>query len=77
MDARHDFGKILSQNLFELGMEPFARLDVLRHDHDLGEEVVRQLHIERQVEANGALSDIGAPAADVGIALKHLVEAFR
>ena len=39
--------------------------EVLRDDHGLGEEGVRQLHVERQVEADRAAADIGAPARDV------------
>ena len=46
-------------------------VDVLGDDHRLGEERVGQLHVERQVEADRPLADIGAPALDVGIALEH------
>ena len=58
-------------------LQPLARRDVLGDDHRLAEEVVRQLHVERQVEADRAAADIGAPALDVGIALQSGVEARR
>ena len=64
-DPRDRGREILGQHLLELGLQPLARVDVLGDDHRLGEEVVRQLDVERQVEADRAPADIGAPALDV------------
>ena len=51
--------------------------DVLGDDHDLAEEVVGKLRVERQIEPDRAAADIGAPALDVGIVLQRRVEARR
>jgi hypothetical protein len=43
-------------------------------DYRLREEIVGQFHRERQIEANRAAANIGAPARDVGIRLQNIVE---
>ena len=48
----------------------------LGDDHRLGEEVVGELRVERQVEAHRALADIEAPMVDVGIGLEQLLDAL-
>ena len=51
-----------------------AHLEALG-DHDgLREEVVRELLVERQVEANGAAADIERPVLDVGVGLQDRLE---
>ena len=55
-------------------MQPVARRNVLGDHDDLREEVVRELDVERKVEADRAASDIGAPTRDVGIVFQHRVE---
>ena len=45
--------------------------DVLGHDHDLGEGLVRQLRVEAEPEARRALADIGRVGDDVGIVAEH------
>src|SRR5262249_44086583 len=77
IDPCHDFRKILRQNLLELGVQTFPRLDIFSHDHCLGEEIVRQLHVERQIETNSPLADIGAPPVDIRIILQECVEPLR
>ena len=52
-----------------LALQPLAGRDVLGDDHRLGEEVVGELDVERQVEADGTAADIGAPARDVRVTL--------
>ena len=52
-----------------------ALLEALGDDHGLGEEVVGELRIERQVEADRTLADIEAPVLDVGIGLEQLLDA--
>ena len=49
----------------------------LGDDHELGEEVVGELDVQRQVEADGALADIGAPMVHVLIARQELVHPGR
>ena len=61
-------GKSSANSFCELGLHPVARFQVLRHDDGLGHEVVVELHVERQVEADGPAADIGGEAGDVGIA---------
>ncbi len=48
--------------LLELRLDPGARLEVLRDDHHLRDEVVVALDVERQIEADRAAADIGRPA---------------
>ena len=48
-------------------LDALARLDVLRHDDDLGEGLVRELRVEAEPEARRALADIGRVGGDVGI----------
>ena len=45
-------------------------------DDGLGHEVVVELHIERQVEADGPAADIGRETGDVGIARKRIFQAL-
>ena len=68
-DARHRAGEVFRKHAFELSAQALTRLDVLRDNYELAEEVVGQLDAEREVEPNGAAADIGAPAFDVRIAL--------
>ena len=75
IDPADDAGKLVGQDLFQLRREPLARRHILGDDHRLGEEIVRQLDIERQIEADRAAADIGAPALDIRIVLEHGVEA--
>ena len=76
-DPRDRARKVLGQHLLQLGLQPLARVDILGDDHRLGEELVRQLDVQRQVEADRALADIGAPALDVGVAREHAHRAAR
>ena len=77
IDAADDVGEVARQRLFQLGLHALALLQSLCDDHGLGEEVVGQLHVERQVEAHRASPDIGAPVVDVGVALQQRIEASR
>ena len=45
----------------------WSRASILCHDDGLGDKVVVELHVERQVEADGEAFDIGGEADDVGI----------
>jgi hypothetical protein len=74
-DAADEARELIGQDFFKLDPEPFARRDILRDDHRLGEKIVRQLDIERQIEADGAAPDIGAPARNIRIILEDIVEA--
>ena len=72
IDARRRrSGTRLASIAFELRLQPLPGRDVLGDDHRLAEEVVRELRVQRQVEADGAAPDIGAPALDVGIVLQE------
>ena len=69
LQRRHpsdDLREALGQQLFESRLESFARLDVVGHDNGLGEEGVGQLDVQGQIEADGALTDVAAPALDLG-----------
>jgi hypothetical protein len=51
-----------------------ASFEALGDNDGLREKVVSQLLVERQVEANGAPSDIKRPALDVGVGLQQIFE---
>ena len=51
-----------------------ANLESFRDDDALREEVVRELLVERQVEADGAAADIERPVFDVGVGLQDFLE---
>ena len=65
------------QRLLQLRLHALALLESLGDDHGLGEKVVRELHVEGQIEPDGALPDIGAPMVDVLIVLQKLVQSGR
>ena len=75
-DAADDVGELLGQQLLELHLQPFARLDVLGDDHELGEERVGELDVERQDEADRAATDVGAVVVDVGVVLQQRLQAL-
>jgi hypothetical protein len=50
-----------------LRLQTLARLEVLGHDHELAEERIGELHVERQDEADRAAADVGAVVVDVGV----------
>ena len=76
-DPRRHVGEVVGQPLLEHGLHPVAGFEVLGDDHRLGEEVVVELHIERQIEADSAAADIRGEPQDVGGACKHLLQPFR
>ena len=61
----------------ELGAQPLASGNVLGDDDELAEEIVRQFDAQRQIEADGAAPDIGAPAHHVGVVLQDGIDFGR
>jgi len=60
VDAHARFRQRAVRNrLLDSCLDPFARLDVLGDDDDLGERFVRQLRIEPKPEPRRTLADIG------------------
>ncbi len=59
-------GNCSASSCFEPRLQAFSGLDVVGDDDRLGKERVGQLHVQRQVEADRALTDVGAPAFDLG-----------
>jgi hypothetical protein len=51
-----------------------ADLESLRDYDALGKEAVRELLVERQVEADGAAADIEGPVFDVRVGLQDVLE---
>ena len=76
-NERNGFGKLLRQQLVELEMQALACGDILRDNDGLREEIVWELHIEGQIEANGTASDIGAPPRHIGIGRERRIQALR
>ena len=59
--------RALAHRLLDPRLDALAGGDVLRHDHDLGEGLIRQLRVKPEPEARRALADIGGVGHDVGI----------
>ncbi|MNJ39010.1 hypothetical protein D3C77_338720 [compost metagenome] len=70
LDVGADADEVLTQALFQTIHQHFTRLETLTDNHQLGVVRVLQLLVQRQVETNRALADIGAPAHDVRITLE-------
>jgi hypothetical protein len=62
------------QCLFKPRAHLFALLEPFCHDDRLGEEIVRQGDVKRQVEADRTLADIGGEPLDVRVGGEHFVE---
>ena len=73
-DASDGVREVHRERALELRLHPLALLEALGDHNGLGEEVVRELHVQGQIESDGALADIAAPAIDVRIALEELVQ---
>ena len=74
-DAAHDVVEAGRQRLLQPLDDRLPDGMALGDDHRLGEEVVGELRVERQVEAHRALADIEAPMVDVGIGLEQRLDA--
>ena len=71
-----DAREVLRQHVAHAQQHALARLDRLRHQQQLGEVLVLQLLVERQVEARRAFADEGRDVGDVGILQQLLLEAL-
>ena len=72
--ARQHVVEVVGEGLLQARLHAGALLEALGDDHGLGEEVVGELGVERQVEADGALADVEAPVLDVGVGLQQLLD---
>ena len=61
----------------QLRLHALAGGEVARLEHDLAEEAVGELLVERQVEAHCPLPHVGAPGADVGVPRERRLEAVH
>ena len=68
---------LVGQRLLQPRLDALALLQSFGDDHELREEVVGELDIERQIEANGALSDVCTPMVDVLIICQKLFQLGR
>ena len=74
IDACDHRGEPHCDRLLQTRAHLVTLLQTLGDHHRLREEVVGQRDVERQIEANGALPDIGGEAHDIGVGGEHLVE---
>ena len=61
-----DVREVVRQRIAHPQQHALARLHRLRHQHQLGEVLVLELLVERQVEARRALADEGGDVGEVG-----------
>ena len=74
-DARHDVVEIRCREcLLESGLDTRALLEAFGDDDGLGEEVVGELGVERQIEAHRALPDVEAPMGNVGVGFQDFLD---
>src|SRR5271165_4964680 len=73
-NPRYCAWKLLGQDRFESLLKPVSCFQILRYDDRLGKEVVRELDVEGQIEADRSPAHIGAPAFDVRITFQEFVE---
>jgi hypothetical protein len=66
--------EFIGERVLNLRLDPLALLQSLGDDNRLAEKVIGQLNVERQIETDGTLPDIGAPVVHVLIALEKLVQ---
>ena len=76
-DAPDHVGKLLGEQLLQAVVDALSLLEALGDDHQLREERVRELHVERQVEADRAAADVGAPVVDVLVLGERRLEPLR
>ena len=74
IDARDHLREARRQGLFKSRAHLLALLEPLGHHDRLGEEVVGQGDVDRQIEADGALADIGGETLDIRVGGEQLVE---
>src|SRR4030095_16029380 len=71
----------LGELILKLGLQAFPdlfpRLQALRHNDRLGEEVILELHVEWQIEPNRPAPHVGTPVDDIGVATEDPVELLR
>ena len=77
VDPSDNAREFCRQRLLQPCLHPFALLQPFCHDHRLGEEVVWQLDVKRQIKPDRALPDIGAPVVHVRITLQELIHPGR
>ena len=75
--ARNGGGELFGKQGFDARLQAFARLKILRHHNGLGKERVRQLHIERQIEADRAAPDIAAPMRNIRVFGEGRIQPFH
>ena len=69
--------RTVRHGLLDPSLDALAGGDVLRHDHDLRERLVRKLRVETEPEARRALADIGGVGEDIGIVAQKLLGLLR
>jgi hypothetical protein len=67
-------GWIGGESVLQPDLHAVAQLEALGDNDRLGEEIVAQLRVERQIEADSALADVKAPMIDIGIVLEQLLD---
>ena len=71
-----DVGEVVRQHLAHADQHALARLDRLRHQQQLGEVLVLELLVERQIEARRTFADEGRDVGEVGVFQELLLEAL-
>ena len=72
-----DADVVLAQAIAQACGDALAGLQVLGDDHQLAIEVVLQLLVQRQVKADRAFADVGAPVVDVLVVLQRRFQAVH
>jgi len=68
--------RTIRYRFFNSCLDALARLDILRHNDDLGERFIRQLRVKSEPEARRALTDIGGVGRNIVVAFEQPFSAF-
>src|SRR4029434_857471 len=70
-------GKLFLKRGLKALLDLVPHLQALGDNDRLGEEIVLELHVERQVESNRPAPNVGTPVVDIGVATEDFVELLR
>ena len=76
-NPRDRLGELFLKRGLKAFLNLVPHLQALGDDDRLGEEIVLELHVERQVESNRPAPHVGTPVDDIGVATEDFVELLR
>src|SRR5690606_12507120 len=79
LQPRHSHRKVreldTGEHLVEFGLQSVASLQILGHDDELGDEVIVELNVEREIEADRSAADVARIACDILVPVDKALDA--